>query len=244
MKNYNVIDIKDLNKNAFLHYTALNNINNIFTEGLEPRIGDNSEGVEKNEKVFFTIGLTNTLILMESWIKWLIAKSAADLPGKKFDKLLYKIATYMLKLKIFQPLMTFIVKCELKDKYRRKKAYKILNEIMENSVFLNLNLIENIDYNFENVDEIKTGNFNKKLLKIMYSSKSNVNDSYMEFWNMHTIPNKTIEANKIKLVKINDSYKASDILEYMRLNSEIKIRKELPFLYKYFKWIKNNQKNN
>lgn len=73
--NYPTIDIKDLDKNAFFHYTNINNIDSIFQKGLIPAIGDNATGVEKSEKVFFTIEMTNSLILMESWIKWMIAKS-------------------------------------------------------------------------------------------------------------------------------------------------------------------------
>lgn len=64
--NYNTIDIRELNKDAFFHYTNIDNLKNIFEKGLEPNIGDNSMGIEKTKKIFFTYGMTNSLILMES----------------------------------------------------------------------------------------------------------------------------------------------------------------------------------
>ena len=237
MKKYDSIDIKEMPKNTYFHYTNINNLESIFKDGLVPAIGENAMGIEKSEKIFFTVGITNSLILMESWIRWLIAKSAADMPGKKLDKPIYKFATWLLKIKIFQPIMTFVVKCELKSKRIRIKQYKNLKEILDNSVYLALDLEYYSDYSLNDIDEVKNGNFDRKLLKLMYKV-GNVEDDYMEYWNMHTYSGKTIEPEKIHLLKINDSYIASDILEYMRKNTEIKIKRDLPFLYGYFKWLK------
>ena len=238
MRKIKTVDISELNNNSFFHYTNVNNLDNIYDNGLIAKIGDNSMGIEQNEKIFFTIGMTNSLILMESWIKWLIAKSGADMPGTFLDKPMYKFATTLLKIKFFQPLMTFISKCELKSKYRRIKAYKQLKQILDNSVYLLLNLEEGIDYSFNDIDEVKSQNFERTLLNIMYNTDQ-INDNYMEYWNMHTLANKTIESKKIQLVKVGNSIKASDVIEYMRKNSEIRIKHKLPFLYGYFKWLES-----
>lgn len=62
-----LINIKDVDKNsAYLHYTNKNNVNNIFKEGLLPKIGKNSKNIELNKKIFFTKGFDNTLLLMDS----------------------------------------------------------------------------------------------------------------------------------------------------------------------------------
>lgn len=236
------VDIKDLNKNVFFHYTDKDNIDNIIKNGLEPRIGSNAQGFESHEKVFFTVGITNSLILMESWLKWLIARSGIDLPGKKFDKPMSTFAHRIIKVKFFpQFLVNIFVKIELNIKYKKINAYKTLKEILDNSVYLKLDLENNIDYIFDDYDEIKNNTYNRNLLKLMYSYKSDVNDEQMEYWNMHTIFGKVIEPSKISLVTINGSDKASDILEYMKCNSEIKIKKELPYLYGYFKWLEGEK---
>lgn len=241
--NYSVVDIKELGKNACFHYTNINNVKNIFERGLEPAIGDNAIGIEVSKKIFFTVGMTNSLILMEAWLRWLMAKSLSDMPGKKLDKPMYRLATSLLKHKIFHPIMTLVVKCELRSKLIRNREFKHLKEILDESVYLVLDLEYGVDYSLQDIDEVKLGNFDKKLLKIMYIS-SNVHDSYMEYWNMHTFSEKVIEPEKIHLVKVNNLFRASDILQYMRVNSEIKIKKELPLLYSYFKWLdKQNQQN-
>lgn len=236
LDKYDAIDIKDLPKNAYFHYTDIHNLESIMEEGLKPAIGDNAAGIEKSEKIFFTIGNTNSLVLMESWLRWLIAKSLSDMPGKKLDKPMYSFATSLLKVKIFQPIMTFVVKCELKSKIIKKKEFKRLKEILDNAVYFSLDLEYYSDFSLNDIDEVKEGKFDKKLLKLMYNN-SNVEDEYMEYWNMHTYSGKQIEPEKIHLLKIDDSYKASDILEYMRQNTEIKIKRDLPYLYEYFKWL-------
>ena len=71
----NLVDIKLLDKKTtFLHYTDRENIENIFQIGLLPKIGQNSKNIELSKKVFFTEGFDNTLLLMDSWIKWLVLK--------------------------------------------------------------------------------------------------------------------------------------------------------------------------
>lgn len=238
LEEYEAIDITELPKNTYFHYTNINNLESIFHDGLVPAIGDNAIGIEKSEKIFFTMGITNSLVLMESWLRWLIAKSLSDMPGEKLDKPVYKFATWLLKIKLFQPILTFVVKCELKSKKIRLKQYKNLKNILDNSIYLSLDLEYYSDYSLNDIDEVKNGNFDKKLLSLMYN-KSNVFDEYMEYWNMHTLSGKNIEPEKIHLLKIDNSYKASDILEYMRKNTEIKIKRDLPFLFGYFKWVKH-----
>lgn len=237
---YDAIDIKDLPKNAYFHYTDIHNLDSILTEGLRPSIGDNAVGIEKSEKIFFTMGITNSLVLMESWLRWLMAKSLSDMPGKSLDKPMYKLATTLLKLKIFQPLLTFVVKCELKSKIIRYREFKRLKQILDNSIYFSLDLEYYSDFSLNDIDEVKKGKFDRKLLKLMYN-KSNVEDEFMEYWNMHTYSGKTIIPEKIHLLKLGDSYKASDILEYMRQNTNIKIKRDLPYLYEYFKWLEKNK---
>ena len=50
-------------KNVFLHYTNSNNIDSIFKYGLEPRIGENSKGLEKSKKFFLLLEIRMHLLL-------------------------------------------------------------------------------------------------------------------------------------------------------------------------------------
>lgn len=69
----------------------------------------------------------------------------------------------------------------------------------------------------------------------------NVFFHYTDKDNIDNIMKNGLEPSKISLVTINGSDKASDILEYMKCNSEIKIKKELPYLYGYFKWLEGEK---
>lgn len=236
LQKYQVVDIEDLPKNTYFHYTNINNLESIFAKGLEPLIGENAMGIEKSKKVFFTIGINNSLTLMEAWIRWMIGKSISTLFGKKLYKPIYKFATFIIKFKLFHFISTFVVKCELKTPFIRNKEYRSLKNILDNSVYLALDLEYNVDYSLDDIDEVKSGKFDKNLVQLMYNN-SNVDEVHMEYWNMHTFSNKVIEPHKIHLIKIGDSYKASDILKYMRKHTEVKIKKDLPYLYEYFKWL-------
>ena len=50
---------------------------------------------------------------------------------------------------------------------------------------------------------------------------------------MHTLSNKKIEKEKITLLKLNKSFNANDLLEYMYNQSSLNFSLNLPFLYKY-----------
>lgn len=78
--------------------------------------------------------------------------------------------------------MTLFVKCEFKVKPLITREYKKLKAILDDSVYLTLDLEYNEDYSLKDIDEVKDGNFDRKLLEMMYT-KANVNENYMEYWN-------------------------------------------------------------
>lgn len=93
-EDINTYDISsiDLDK-VFLHYTNIHNLNSIMVKGLVPKIGMNSKVIEKSKKIFFSIGDKGVLVIMDSWLKWLIAK-----PKNNF---MYWIGAYLLKVSFF-----------------------------------------------------------------------------------------------------------------------------------------------
>lgn len=232
---YNSIDIKELNKTTvFLHYTDKRNVKSIFSVGLLPKIGKNSKNIELNKKVFFTEGFDNTLFLMDSWIKWLVLR-----PKSNF---IYKCGCFYMTHKIFPKIVVdLIFKNWIKSDKKVKYACEKLDNILKNSVFLKLDLVENVDFSYSDIDEVKNQSFSRKQLGYVYTYGSDVSDSKMELWNMHTLKDKIIEPEKIKLIEINNNNCAKDIVLYMVDNTDLSIEDKCPFLVKYIKYLNYNQ---
>ena len=232
---YNSIDIKELNKTTvFLHYTDKRNVKSIFSVGLLPKIGKNSKNIELNKKVFFTEGFDNTLFLMDSWIKWLVLR-----PKSNF---IYKCGCFYMTHKIFPKIVVdLIFKNWIKSDKKVKYACEKLDNILKNSVFLKLDLVENVDFSYSDIDEVKNQSFSRKQLGYGYTCDSDVSDSKMELWNMHTLKDKIIEPEKIKLIEINNNNCAKDIVLYMVYNTDLSIEDKCPFLVKYLNYLNYNQ---
>ncbi len=232
---YNSIDIKELNKTTvFLHYTDKRNVKSIFSVGLLPKIGKNSKNIELNKKVFFTEGFDNTLFLMDSWIKWLVLR-----PKSNF---IYKCGCFYMTHKIFPKIVVdLIFKNWIKSDKKVKYACEKLDNILKNSVFLKLDLVENVDFSYSDIDEVKNQSFSRKQLGYVYTCDSDVSDSKMELWNMHTLKDKIIEPEKIKLIEINNNNCAKDIVLYMVYNTDLSIEDKCPFLVKYLNYLNYNQ---
>ncbi len=232
---YNSIDIKELNKTTvLLHYTDKRNVKSIFSVGLLPKIGKNSKNIELNKKVFFTEGFDNTLFLMDSWIKWLVLR-----PKSNF---IYKCGCFYMTHKIFPKIVVdLIFKNWIKSDKKVKYACEKLDNILKNSVFLKLDLVENVDFSYSDIDEVKTQSFSRKQLGYVYTYGSDVSDSKMELWNMHTLKDKIIEPEKIKLIEINNNNCAKDIVLYMVDNTDLSIEDKCPFLVKYLNYLNYNQ---
>ena len=229
-----IINIKDVDENlAYLHYTNKNNVNNIFKRGLLPKIGKSSKNIELNKKVFFTVGFDNTLLLMDSWIKWLVLR-----PKNNF---VYKCGCFYMTHKIFPRIVVdLIFKNWIKSDKKIKYACKKLDNILENSVFLKLNLVENVDFSYDDIDEVKNQPFSRKQLSYIYTYGNDINDNKMELWNMHTLKDKIIEKEKIEIIEINNSKCAKDIVLYMINNKKLSIKDKCPFLQKYLNYINYN----
>lgn len=225
------IDIKNTDyNNCFFHYTDKNNLNSISQYGLLPKIGKNSKNIELTKKVFFTIGFDNTLILMDSWIKWLTLK-----PKSNF---IYACGSFYMKHKIFPRFVVdMLFKNWIKSDKKIKRACKTLDSILKNSIFLKLDLEENIDFSFDDIDEVKKQTFSRKQLSYIYTYGYDLNNPKLELWNMHTISEKSIEKDKISLIKQNNSYSAKDIILFMVNNTKLNINEDCPFLKRYLEYI-------
>lgn len=236
LESIEVKDIKDVDFNkSYFHYTDIHNFESILEKGLLPKVGANSIGVETTEKIFFTIGFEQTLVLMDVWLRWLIGKSAIDLPGKSLDTIFYRFCIWLIQWPI-KPnfIINGIVKNSLKNPKRRRKLYATMKGILDNAIFFELKLEENVDFSFEDVDEVKIKNFDRKLLKMLYNCECKKDDVKMEAWNMHTFTGKTIPKNKLIILKCDSSFKASDIIRFMVSKTEY--NEELIFFNEYLEY--------
>ncbi|MBP3635624.1 MAG: hypothetical protein J6J17_04155 [Bacilli bacterium] len=231
----NDIIVKDISqidlKHSFFHYTSKQNLDTILKNGLEPRIGENSLYVEKTPKVFFVEGEKGIITIMDVWLRWLTSKS-------NVNKFVYWLGTFYMRTPFcVKGIPNSIVKKNLNNIKKRNKVYSKMKKILDNSIFLILDLEENIDFDYNDIDEVKD-TYYESFLKLLYPSSSNIKDKKMEYWNMHTYSNKIINPLKISLLKNNDNYIANDILiniienniEYIKINCE--------FLYEYYIYIK------
>lgn len=219
---------KDRNKN-FFHFTEEKNLNSISKNGLIPSIGFHAKYIEKSKKIFFVNGLDNLLILFDCWINvWYY------MPTIPF---IYTIGAYLLRQKWF-PIFIADLYFDIlkKSKIHRKRAFKIFDKILDNSILLQLDLVENIDFKYDDIDEIKLRGYKKRHLRLMgYSKKySSLNKDTMDLWNLHTLTGKKIKKEKIKLCVLdNNSSSLRDIFYYAINHTKLDLADTCPVLFAY-----------
>lgn len=234
---YKDLIVKDISqidlKHSFFHYTNKSNLDSIIKNGLEPRIGENSLYVEKTPKVFFAEGEKGIITIMDVWLKWLTGKISTG----KF-KYWLGTAIYMKIPFCIKSIPNNMVKKSLASKEKRSIVYAKMKEILDNSIFLVLDLEENIDFDYNDEDEVKK-TYYESFLKLLYPSDSDLKDNKMEYWNMHTYSYKTIDPQKIALLKNKDNYDANSILvSIIEKNIEC-IKNNYEFLYEYYIYIQS-----
>ena len=134
----------------------------------------------------------------------------------------------------------YIVKRNLKDTKRRNKIYEKMRYILDNSVFLVLNLTLKEDFDYNDIDEVKN-TYYESFLKLFYPSDSDIKNVKMEYWNMHTYSNKIIDPKKISLLMDKDNYCANTILTKIIENNIDYIKNNYDFLYEYYIYIQKSK---
>ncbi len=232
MENYN-LSKKDLYSNYF-HFTDGKNLESIAQKGLIPNIGCNAKNIEKTKKIFFVEGLDNLLILFDCWINALYY-----IPVIPF---IYKLGAFFLRHKWFPNAIGDSYFKVLKvSKLHQKRAFKKLDKILDNGILLNLKLQENIDFKYDDQDEIKSRGYIKSHLEVCgYSEKySDLNSNIMDKWNMHTFTNHIIDSKKIMICCLdNGSSNLRVIFNYCLENTKIDIKNICPELYAYLNYKK------
>lgn len=225
------IDKKDLISNYF-HFTDKKNLESIKSNGLVPNIGNNAKNIEKTKKVFFVEGLDNLLILFDCWINALYY-----IPVIPF---IYKLGAFFLRHKLFPNIIGDSYFKALKiSKLHQKRAFRKLDKILDYGVLLKLDLEENVDFRYDDKDEIKSRGYIKRHLEICgYSEKySDLNSNIMDKWNMHTLTDHTVDSKKIMICYLeNNSFNLRDIFNYCLQNTKIDLKEVCPELSAYLKY--------
>lgn len=228
MKIYQ-LDKKDINSN-FFHFTRKTNILSITEKGLLPKIFIHAKSLEDTKKVFFVEGLDNLLILFDCWIH--VCSKYPFIPG------MFNLGTKLRGNNKFSKLIINLYFKWIEINFLHKfVAYKYFDWFLKRYILLNMNIKENIDFNFNDIDQIKAKNYDKDfLIKCGYSPKySDLNSNKMDKWNLHTFSNHGIESSKIKLCCMNNSSKMLDILFFTLKNTKLDIKDICPELWKYLK---------
>lgn len=227
-------DITSINLDTvFLHYTNISNLNGIMEKGLEPKIGKNSKLVEKSEKVFFSMGDKGALVIMDVWLKLLIAKP--------INTYIYWFGAWLLRFKYFPKVFhKTIIKNNQNSMKKKQWAFRKLKTILDNSVYLILDLKENEDFSFNDIDEAKQlFRASSKYVDSIYACDSDFNDPKIEYWNMHTFSNKVIDKNKISLLKINDQFSSNEIIKYLANKNKAYVENNCKLLNEYLTFLDN-----
>ena len=221
----------DLNSNYF-HFTNKKNLESIESKGLVPNIGYNAKNIERTRKVFFIEGLDNLLILFDCWINALYYIPVIPL--------IYKLGAFFLKYKWFpRAISDNYFKIMKVSKMHRKRAFKRVDKMLDFGILFKLDLKENIDFKYDDKDEIKSAGYTKKHLEICgYSPKySNLESNIMDKWNMHTLTDHIIDHKKISICYLKDNNTSlRDIFNYCLQNTKIDLKQMCPELCAYLEY--------
>ncbi len=232
MKTYK-ISLNDFDSNYF-HFTQKKNLENIEKKGLLPKKGKYAKHLEETKKVFFVKGLDNLLILFDCWIN--VYKKIPILPDLKIT---YGFASKAMQSKYFPMfLVDFYFIMTQNSKRHKKYAYKIFDKLLDECILLNLELKENIDFKFSDIDQIKAKGYRKRhLIELGYSEKySDMSSNKMDNWNLHTLSNKGVNSDQIKLCSIKNSTNIKDIFNYALKNTKLELQEICPNLYDYLNY--------
>lgn len=180
-------------------------------------------------------GLDNFIYLFDCWINCYYYIPVIPL--------IYKLGAFFLSKKWFPMIIADgyfgVLK---KSKIHQKRAFKIFDKFLDNGILLKLDLQENIDFKYDDADEIKAKGYQKRHLELMgYSNKySTLDNNIMDRWNLHTMTNHGVNKEKIKMCYLNnDKYNLRDIFNYCLNHTKIDIENTCPILWGYIKYKEN-----
>ena len=140
-------------------------------------------------------GLDNLLILFDCWIH--LCGKYPLIPG------VFILATKVRGNNAFsKTIIDAYFKWTNINKIHKFISYKYFDWFLNNYILLNIDIKENVDFSFDEVDQIKAKGYNRDyLIKAGYSPKySDLESSKMDKWNLHTFSNHGVSEEKNKNV--------------------------------------------
>ncbi len=226
--NIKMIDISTLSdvelENTFFHYSLKKDKNSIDSNGLKAQIGRNSKGIDEKKSIFFSKGIEGALETWDVWLKWRANRLFNPYYQKENQGIRDAIENGTASE---QEKHEYYYKCEQwnkellsgaykEDKEKLEFLYEFQMDEMSASNYYTLDLIKGEEFTYNEVDESKRKNIEKKdypnrrleyeMFKEMYGSYSDFDTLKVDKWNMHTILGKqiTIRPDRIKQLTTPD----------------------------------------
>lgn len=205
--------------NTLFHFAPKANYELIERDGFKAEIGKNALNIEKNPKVFFTIGPINLLRIADVWIRWIswhvahkkyFGKNNENWSHEKFVQLKNEFASgYIFTEDVLN------------------ETYREFFDMCKNFEYYVLDLEEDIDFSFNDVDEVKESHLHNGVLTFsptfikMYGPYSDFTSIKTDGWNLHTFPNRGVSPDKISYIVSNKYGNSFDMLSMI-----IEVRKK------------------
>ena len=245
--NIKMIDISSLSneelESTLFHYSLKKDKNSIDGNGLVPKIGRNSKGIDEEKSIFFSKGIEGALETWDVWLKWRSNRLFNPYYQKENKNIKDSIENGTASE---EEKREYYYKCEQwnrelisgaykDDKEKLKFLYKFQMDEMSASNYYALDLIEGKEFSFDEVDESKRKNLSikdnpkystrYKMFEEMYGPYSDLESDKVDKWNMHTILGKqvTVEPERIKQLVLSNG--KNDVLSVVQ------------FLYEKYKEI-------
>ena len=266
--NIKNINIEDCTKEEFekmcFHYSLKKNKNSIDENGLQTRIGRNSEGIDKKEAIYFSYGIEAMLETWDVWLKWRANRLGNPYWQEENKEIIEKIdngtATeqerkeYFWKIKQWNEEFTSGKYREDKDKMTFLFDFQ-MDEMKASNYYL-LDLKEKEDFSFDEIDVKKEENLkrkdipndmNYKIFKEMYGQYSDFESVKVDKWNMNTFLGKKITIDPSRISQIVTPDGKDDVLsvvlylydKYKEITPEDK-QVEFDILDEYMQYAKEN----
>lgn len=270
--NIHKIDLSELSdeelQQVCFHYSLKKDKNSIDKNGLQTRIGRNSEGIDKLSSIYFSYGLEGALETWDVWLKWRANRLYSPYWQEENKDVIEKIENdtateqekkeYYYKSKLWNEEFTSGKYREDKEKMEFLFDFQI-DEMQASNYYL-IDLKEGEDFSFDEVDVKKETNLERKdrpndmgyrIFQEMYGTYSNFESCKVDKWNMNTFLGKqmTITPDRIKQLTLpsgkNDVLSVIEYLydKYKEITPKEK-QVQFDILDRYMEYVKEKMINN
>lgn len=231
------IDISLLNykqlDQMFFHYSWNKYLEIFDKEGMKPIIGENSKGIDKEQSIFFSIGVEGVLELWDVWLKWRMNRLynpqffGLTEEEKEYTNFRFKngLATEEEKEQYKEWEELFGSKKALSDPKLLAPLFEYQYKEMVGSDYFALDLKENEEFSYSQEDikkvwskkeEAQTGKINPITLTQM-GEYTDFSTTIADKWNMQTIPGKdfVIEPDRIRRLNVEGKFDVFSIVDFL-----------------------------